>query len=86
MKNSLNRLTPIGRWPGLVWRRTFGAGFRCNRSSKAPLARCYPGRRHRPGPFWVAMRRLSPLFHEDGQIFVFPAPLRDLGERWVGRL
>jgi hypothetical protein len=19
-----------GRWPGLVWRRTFGAGFRCN--------------------------------------------------------
>jgi hypothetical protein len=31
------------------------------------------------------MRRLSPLFHEDAQIFVFPALLTSLGERWVGR-
>jgi hypothetical protein len=31
------------------------------------------------------MGQLSPLFHEDGQIFVFPALLSGLGERCVGR-
>jgi len=30
-----------GWWPGLVWPRTFGAGFRCNQSS-APIVSAGP--------------------------------------------
>ena len=28
-------------------------------------------------------RRLSPLFHEDDQIFIFPAPISYLGETYL---
>ena len=35
-------------------------------------------------PSWFLSRwRLSPLFHEDAQIFIFPAPISCLGERYL---
>jgi hypothetical protein len=29
---------------------------------------------------FASWRRLSPLFHQGGQIFIFPAPISPLGE------
>jgi hypothetical protein len=43
MKNRLNGLTLMGRWLGLEWRRTFGAGFRRDPDLSAAW-RCYPSR------------------------------------------
>jgi hypothetical protein len=34
-------------------------------------------------PSWC---RLSPLFHQGGQIFIFPAPINHLGERRISQL